>query len=1091
MAENQTKDPFSWLAPTMAFETICDEMGTEDAKETYKQVNWTTNTYRKYLNGYKKALEKKSSVFRLISSNKTELTTGKPSVKIWKVLPKNVIRINDSNMGWYCCPDLSDCLEEGDTINVFKGREGRREINSDNFRKVKGQYQFKFPELAETHCIIVDGESYTVESTFDSISENPDVSVGGRKVTCEKINDTTVAVYSILRGTLTLDGKNVDYIVEKKEDIPPLSKLFDDGYLVFSAIKPSSGISKDITEDLLKSLSPSEYRLGDKLLSEQGFERDGINRFVSDSCGFIEEKTMVPDEYPEVVIPISVHSARGRWYKIKMPNNYDVESSTDPRMAIFEDNAIITHDKTKLAVKNKDLDEMLVEFYEYMDSRDRKSVDLGKTAEISVKFNTRDISNQLSALESLRDNAPPELTPLINMFRKSEGKGNWRGFRLMSKPKYGWRVLYDDDYNGVDEQRNFVKKALSTPDFAILDGPPGTGKTTAIRELIIQLILDGKRVLVASSTNAAIDNVLDRIVNIDCKKEENQDFRDALRPIRLGIAEKASDDVKEYSMEVMINNNSSSEMDEMLLKRTLIDSSNLVCGTIAKVYSDLIFIAGNEDKWKRKLAILPTFDYLIMDESSKTTFQEFIVPAKLAKHWILAGDVRQLSPFTDEGSVETALDLFSGSESTLNVTDTTKMAVALINESKLIIRHSSRLYAILVSDNVAKEIGNQLRKLDRRITEGIRAVYNEPLSYSDIYGGRVLFVGRSIFLNHRTAIPLDCYVINLMGESTNVNPENFHYEGTLDIDNDKDRRSNENKIKEDVENLRKTWSEGIAWRLNRDYWLRNLKKQRSTFIDEIRDRIPGEFNTDEEKKRFMNQCIRVVQNVVFHSILELLTVKNGDKDFNSLVQSFEPDELKLRSESLIYQHRMHQEISNTPAHLFYKRLENGPKVNETGMDYYVKGFKGQHNIWIDCSGRDWNNVNETEIDEIEKHLKDFVGWAKKHPRENGEEYTVIVLTFYLAQSNKMKERLDLIKKDARGTVRIKIATVDYIQGQEADVVFLSMVRNYKVGFMDTPNRLNVAITRAKHLLVFVGNKQFFSECKSIELNKIVEGCDVY
>ena len=330
-----------------------------------------------------------------------------------------------------------------------------------------------------------------------------------------------------------------------------------------------------------------------------------------------------------------------------------------------------------------------------------------------------------------------------------------------------------------------------------------------------------------------------------------------------------------------------------------------------------------------------------------------------------------------------------------------------------------------------------------------------------------------------------------MGESTNVNPENFHYEGTLDIDNDKDRRSNENKIKEDVENLRKTWSEGIAWRLNRDYWLRNLKKQRSTFIDEIRDRIPGEFNTDEEKKRFMNQCIRVVQNVVFHSILELLTVKNGDKDFNSLVQSFEPDELKLRSESLIYQHRMHQEISNTPAHLFYKRLENGPKVNETGMDYYVKGFEGQHNIWIDCSGRDWKNVNETEINEIEKHLKDFVGWAKKHPRENGEEYTVIVLTFYLAQSNKMKEKLDLIKKDARGTVRTKIATVDYIQGQEADVVFLSMVRNYKVGFMDTPNRLNVAITRAKHLLVFVGNKQFFSECKSIELNKIVEGCDVY
>ena len=1090
MANVQTNDSFGWLVPTMAFEALCEEMGAENSKETYKQVNWTTNTYRKYLDGYRKALEKKSTTFELQSANKTELILGKPQTKVWKVVPRNVIRINDSNIGWYHCPELP-AIEEGDTINVFKGREGRRVVDSNNFRKVKGQYQFRFPELAETHSIIVDGETYSVEPTFSAISASPDVTVSGRRVTSEKINDTTLAVYSVLKGTLTLNGKNVEYEVESGGDVPPRSKMFDDGYLVFSQLKPNDGRSEDITDHLLRSLSTSELKLGDKYLSDMGFEKDGRNRYVSDRCGYIEDKALVLEEYPEVSVPVEIRTVKGRWYRIKMPR-FDVESSTDPRMVIFEENALIYVGKTKLAVKNKDFDDMLVEFYDSRDSKERKSVDLGKTAKINVKFNTRDIFNQLNALVDLRDNAPPELAPLINVFRKNEGKGNWRSFRLISKPKFGWRVLVKDDFDGVVEQRDFVRKALSTPDFAILDGPPGTGKTTAIRELIIQLILDGKRVLVASSTNAAIDNVLDRIVNIDCKNENNHDFKDLLRPIRLGIAERASDDVKEYSMETMLLNNSASGLEEDFLKQILISSSNLVCGTISRVYADLIFIPNEEDKWKRKLAVLPDFDYLIMDESSKTTFQEFIVPAKLAKHWILAGDVRQLSPFTEEGAVETALNLFSGSETDLNVTDTTKMAMALINEGKLIVRHTSRVYSILVSDNVAREIGNQLKKLDKKITNGLCVVFNEPVSYSDVYGGRVLFIGKTLFNKRRSLIPLDSYIINLTGESINVNPENYHYEHTLNIDNDDDRFRNQSLINEDIEKLRKTWAEGIAWRLNRDYWLRNVKQQKSNYMREIRDRIPGEFNAEEDKKRFEKQCIRMVQNVVFHSILELLTVKNDDSGSNSLVQSFEPEELKLRSESLIFQHRMHEEISRTPAQTFYNgNLKNGPKVNDTGMNYFISGYNKQHNVWVDCVGRDKKNVNETEIDQIEKNLKDFIEWAKKHPRKDGEEYTAIVITFYLAQSNRLKERLDILKREAWGTVRIKIATVDYIQGQEADVVFLSMVRNHNVGFMDTPNRLNVAITRAKHLLVFVGNKKFFSECQSIELKQIVEGCNVH
>ena len=52
----------------------------------------------------------------------------------------------------------------------------------------------------------------------------------------------------------------------------------------------------------------------------------------------------------------------------------------------------------------------------------------------------------------------------------------------------------------------------------------------------------------------------------------------------------------------------------------------------------------------------PEWDVLIIDEASKTTFQQFIVPAGFAKKWILVGDVRQLSPFLESSELMTNLD---------------------------------------------------------------------------------------------------------------------------------------------------------------------------------------------------------------------------------------------------------------------------------------------------------------------------------------------------------------------------------------------------------------------------------------------------
>lgn len=75
------------------------------------------------------------------------------------------------------------------------------------------------------------------------------------------------------------------------------------------------------------------------------------------------------------------------------------------------------------------------------------------------------------------------------------------------------------------DQRTAVNKALAGPDIVLVDGPPGTGKTTVIVETSYQEIKRGHRVLVVSQANTAVDNVLSRLGS-----------EPAIRPLRIGKA---------------------------------------------------------------------------------------------------------------------------------------------------------------------------------------------------------------------------------------------------------------------------------------------------------------------------------------------------------------------------------------------------------------------------------------------------------------------------------------------------------------------------------------------------------------------------
>lgn len=64
-----------------------------------------------------------------------------------------------------------------------------------------------------------------------------------------------------------------------------------------------------------------------------------------------------------------------------------------------------------------------------------------------------------------------------------------------------------------ENQKEAVYKMLATPDLCLIQGPPGTGKTTVIAEAIYQFVRRGNRVLIASQSNDAVDNALERFID--------------------------------------------------------------------------------------------------------------------------------------------------------------------------------------------------------------------------------------------------------------------------------------------------------------------------------------------------------------------------------------------------------------------------------------------------------------------------------------------------------------------------------------------------------------------------------------------------
>lgn len=178
------------------------------------------------------------------------------------------------------------------------------------------------------------------------------------------------------------------------------------------------------------------------------------------------------------------------------------------------------------------------------------------------------------------------------------------------------------------------------------------------------------------------------------------------------------------------------------------------------------------------------------------------------------------------------------------------------------------------------------------------------------------------------------------------------------------------------------------------------------------------------------------------------------------------------------QYRMHEEIMRFPSQWFYNgELEAAPEVRYRGILDWDTPIS-----WIDTSGMDFKEefvgetfgrINKDEADLLLSELKAYIQRIGGK-RILDEKIDFGIISPYKAQVQYLRNLLktDAALKPYRHLFTVN--TVDGFQGQERDVIFISLVRandEGQIGFLSDLRRMNVAITRARMKLVILGEAE--------------------
>ncbi|KAG5937355.1 hypothetical protein E4U59_004409 [Claviceps monticola] len=258
------------------------------------------------------------------------------------------------------------------------------------------------------------------------------------------------------------------------------------------------------------------------------------------------------------------------------------------------------------------------------------------------------------SMEKLRSLSEPEYSSFIRVL-----------FGLSSPSSVAYSEKGDEmdkiewvDATLNDSQKEAIRYALAAREIALIHGPPGTGKTHTLIELILQLVKRSQRILVCGPSNISVDNIVERL------------SPHKLPILRLGHPARLLPSVLNHSLDILTTTSEAgaivrdvrAEMDakQASIKKTRSGKerrqiygdlkelrkeyrererrcvANLVAGSkvvLATLHGAGGFQLRNED-----------FDVVIIDEASQALEAQCWVPLLRAKKAVCAGDHLQLPP---------------------------------------------------------------------------------------------------------------------------------------------------------------------------------------------------------------------------------------------------------------------------------------------------------------------------------------------------------------------------------------------------------------------------------------------------------------
>ena len=197
-----------------------------------------------------------------------------------------------------------------------------------------------------------------------------------------------------------------------------------------------------------------------------------------------------------------------------------------------------------------------------------------------------------------------------------------------------------------------------------------------------------------------------------------------------------------------------------------------------------------------------------------------------------------------------------------------------------------------------------------------------------------------------------------------------------------------------------------------------------------------------------------------------------DKTLMQHIVQNKPEAVSL----LKIQYRMNDEIMRFSSDWFYHgALNSAPEVKYRSILDFDTPIVWVNTESMDCNeefvGESFGRINKAEATLSIEELKKYINKIGKE-RLLEERIDFGLISPYKAQVQYLRQ---LIKKDAFFKPfrhLITINTVDGFQGQERDVILISLVRaneDGQIGFLNDLRRMNVAITRARMKLIILGD----------------------